>query len=73
MKHYRIRKLDEGGFFLSRRKTFKTLNEFVAYYSKTSDGLCVVLGKPCPKVRVGVTTALRSACRLTHPVLVSRC
>uniref|UniRef100_A0A8B9FIC8 Tyrosine-protein kinase n=1 Tax=Amazona collaria TaxID=241587 RepID=A0A8B9FIC8_9PSIT len=52
VKHYRIRKLDEGGFFLSRRKTFKTLNEFVDYYSKNSDGLCVVLGKPCPKVRV---------------------
>ncbi|XP_009895690.1 tyrosine-protein kinase FRK isoform X1 [Dryobates pubescens] len=55
VKHYRIRKLDEGGFFLSRRKTFKTLNEFVDYYSKNSDGLCVVLGKPCPKVQIPAT------------------
>ncbi|OXB61934.1 hypothetical protein ASZ78_013979 [Callipepla squamata] len=50
VKHYRIRRLNGEGFFLSRLKTFKTLNEFVDYYSKTSDGLCVVLGKPCPKV-----------------------
>ncbi|POI26777.1 hypothetical protein CIB84_009473 [Bambusicola thoracicus] len=35
-------------------KTFKTLNEFVDYYSKNSDGLCVMLGKPCPKVRVNM-------------------
>nr|XP_009491678.1 PREDICTED: tyrosine-protein kinase FRK [Pelecanus crispus] len=55
VKHYRIRQLDEGGFFLSRRKTFKTLNEFVDYYSKNSDGLCVVLGKPCLKVQIPTT------------------
>ncbi|XP_029893685.1 tyrosine-protein kinase FRK [Aquila chrysaetos chrysaetos] len=55
VKHYRIRKLDEGGFFLSRGKTFKTLNEFVDYYSKNSHGLCVVLGKPCLKVQIPTT------------------
>ena len=51
MKHYRIRRLDEGGFFLTRRRTFSTLNEFVSHYTKTSDGLCVKLGKPCLKVK----------------------
>ncbi|KFW87172.1 Tyrosine-protein kinase FRK, partial [Manacus vitellinus] len=55
VKHYRIRKLDEGGFFLSRRKTFKTLNDLVDYYSKNSDGLCVMLGKPCLKVQIPAT------------------
>ncbi|XP_025901449.1 tyrosine-protein kinase FRK [Nothoprocta perdicaria] len=55
VKHYRIKRLDEGGFFLSRRKTFKTLNEFVDYYSKNSDGLCVTLGKPCLKVQIPST------------------
>ncbi|NXF95796.1 FRK kinase, partial [Eubucco bourcierii] len=55
VKHYRIRKLDEGGFFLCRRKTFKTLKECVDYYSQNSDGLCVVLGKPCPKVQIPAT------------------
>ncbi|XP_061283496.1 tyrosine-protein kinase FRK [Bos javanicus] len=52
VKHYRIRRLDEGGFFLSRRRTFSTLNEFVSHYTKTSDGLCVKLGKPCLKIQV---------------------
>lgn len=52
VKHYRIRRLDEGGFFLTRRKSFSTLNEFVSHYTKTSDGLCVKLGKPCLKIQV---------------------
>ncbi|KAM5257200.1 tyrosine-protein kinase FRK [Ctenodactylus gundi] len=55
VKHYRIRTLDEGGFFLTRRKTFLTLNEFVSYYSTTSDGLCVRLGRPCLKTQVPTT------------------
>uniref|UniRef100_A0A8B9T9K8 Tyrosine-protein kinase n=1 Tax=Anas platyrhynchos TaxID=8839 RepID=A0A8B9T9K8_ANAPL len=42
VKHYRIRSLDKEGFFLSRQKVFKTMNEFVCYYSTNSDGLCVV-------------------------------
>ncbi|XP_036749465.2 tyrosine-protein kinase FRK [Manis pentadactyla] len=54
VKHYRIRRLDEGGFFLTQRRTFSTLNEFVNHYSKTSDGLCVQLGKPCLKTQVPV-------------------
>ncbi|XP_035938124.1 tyrosine-protein kinase FRK [Halichoerus grypus] len=54
VKHYRIRRLDEGGFFLTQRRTFSTLNEFVSYYTKTSDGLCVPLGKPCLKMQVPV-------------------
>ncbi|KAF6364452.1 fyn related Src family tyrosine kinase [Rhinolophus ferrumequinum] len=52
VKHYRIRRLDEGGFFLVRRRIFSTLNEFVSHYTKTSDGLCVKLGKPCLKRQV---------------------
>ncbi|XP_007952267.1 tyrosine-protein kinase FRK [Orycteropus afer afer] len=52
VKHYRIRTLDEGGFFLTRRRIFSTLNEFVNHYTKTSDGLCVKLGKPCLKIQV---------------------
>ncbi|XP_066867798.1 tyrosine-protein kinase FRK isoform X1 [Kogia breviceps] len=49
VKHYRIRRLDEGGFSLTQRRTFSTLNEFVSHYTKTSDGLCVQLQKPCLK------------------------
>ncbi|XP_074043504.1 tyrosine-protein kinase FRK [Macrotis lagotis] len=55
VKHYRVRRLDEGGFSLTRRRTFDTLNAFVDYYTKTSDGLCVKLGKPCLKKEVPTT------------------
>ncbi|XP_005409816.1 PREDICTED: tyrosine-protein kinase FRK isoform X2 [Chinchilla lanigera] len=55
VKHYRIKRLDEGDFFLTQKKTFSTLNEFVRYYSTTRDGLCVRLGKPCLKVQVPTT------------------
>lgn len=51
VKHYRIRQLDEGGFFIARRTTFRTLQELVEHYSKDADGLCVSLSKPCVQVR----------------------
>merc|ERR1712178_159967 len=47
VKHYRIRQLDEGGFFIARRTTFRTLQELVEHYSRDADGLCVNLRKPC--------------------------
>lgn len=50
VKHYRIRQLDEGGFFIARRTTFRTLQELVEHYSKDADGLCVNLCKPCVQV-----------------------
>ena len=52
VKHYRIRQLDEGGFFIARRTTFRTLQELVDHYSRDSDGLCVNLRKPCVQVRM---------------------
>ncbi|KAL5457173.1 hypothetical protein EMCRGX_G034418 [Ephydatia muelleri] len=47
VKHYRIRKLDEGGFFITRRAVFNTLKDLVQYYQTESDGLCVNLRQPC--------------------------
>ena len=52
VKHYRIRQLDEGGFFIARRTTFRTLQELVDHYSRDADGLCVNLRKPCVQVKV---------------------
>lgn len=49
-KHYKIRKLDNGGCYISPRKTFSSLDELVQYYSKGSNGLCRMLSRPCPKV-----------------------
>nr|CAD7266077.1 unnamed protein product [Timema shepardi] len=57
VKHYRIRQLDEGGFFIARRTTFRTLQELVEHYSKDADGLCVNLRKPCIRFGPGMTNA----------------
>ncbi len=50
VKHYRIRQLDEGGFFIARRTTFRTLQELVEHYSRDADGLCVNLRAACIQV-----------------------
>ncbi|NXI32553.1 FRK kinase, partial [Sterrhoptilus dennistouni] len=54
VKHYRIKKMD-GSFFLTKRKTFNTLNNLVDYYSKNSDGLCMLLRQPCLKIQTPAT------------------
>ncbi|XP_069807609.1 tyrosine-protein kinase HCK [Dendropsophus ebraccatus] len=51
VKHYKIRSLDNGGFYVSPRKTFATLQELVAYYKSNMDGLCQYLTKPCKTAR----------------------
>ncbi|GAU99269.1 hypothetical protein RvY_10295 [Ramazzottius varieornatus] len=58
VKHYRIRQLDNGGFFIARRTTFQTLQELVEHYSSEADGLCVNLKKPCAQVERPTTAGL---------------
>ncbi|XP_059805121.1 proto-oncogene tyrosine-protein kinase LCK-like [Hypanus sabinus] len=47
VKHYKIRSLDKGGYYISPRITFNTLHELVDHYSYHIDGLCQLLKKPC--------------------------
>ncbi|XP_074194825.1 tyrosine-protein kinase Blk [Rhinolophus sinicus] len=47
IKHYKIRSLDEGGYYISPRITFPTLQALVQHYSKKGDGLCQRLTHPC--------------------------
>ncbi|KAF1769652.1 hypothetical protein GCK72_001469 [Caenorhabditis remanei] len=49
VKHYRIRQLDHGGYFIARRRPFATLHDLISHYQREADGLCVNLGKPCVK------------------------
>ncbi|XP_059140583.1 tyrosine-protein kinase Src42A-like [Physella acuta] len=58
VKHYRIRQLDEGGFFIARRVTFRALSELVDHYSADSDGLCVNLRKACSQIEKPQTVGL---------------
>ncbi|XP_074542052.1 tyrosine-protein kinase Blk [Halichoeres trimaculatus] len=50
VKHYKIRCLDKGGYYISPSNTFPSLQELVKYYSRTPDGLCQRLYAPC-KIR----------------------
>lgn len=68
VKHYRIRQLDEGGFFIARRTTFRTLQELVEHYSKDADGLCVSLNKPCVQVRHDIPALRTTEYRIRHPL-----
>jgi len=63
VKHYRIRPLDEGGFWIARRTTFRTLQELVDHYSRDADGLCVNLRKPCIQIEKPVTAGLSHSTR----------
>ncbi|XP_044516844.1 tyrosine-protein kinase Blk isoform X1 [Gracilinanus agilis] len=47
IKHYKIRALDDGGYYISPRITFPSLRELVQHYSKKGDGLCQKLTMPC--------------------------
>ncbi|XP_062450257.1 tyrosine-protein kinase Lck isoform X3 [Rhea pennata] len=47
VKHYKIRNMDNGGYYISPRVTFGSLHELVEYYTRSSDGLCTRLGQPC--------------------------
>lgn len=48
VKHYRIRKLDTGGYFITSRAPFASLHELVHHYSRDADGLVCSLTVPCP-------------------------
>ena len=47
VRHYKIKQLPNGTFFVSRRVTFKTIKDLVTYYQQQADGLCVNLIHPC--------------------------
>lgn len=47
VKHYKIRTLDSGGFYISPRNTFITLQDLVKHYQKQNDGLCQKLTVAC--------------------------
>nr|CAD7260700.1 unnamed protein product [Timema shepardi] len=49
VKHYKIKPLDNGGYYIATNQTFPTLQALVQAYTKNALGLCHVLGRPCPK------------------------
>ncbi|XP_041860326.1 proto-oncogene tyrosine-protein kinase Src isoform X1 [Melanotaenia boesemani] len=51
VKHYKIRKLDSGGFYITSRTQFGTLQQLVNHYRKHADGLCHSLTDICPVLK----------------------
>ncbi|XP_016886334.1 tyrosine-protein kinase Blk [Cynoglossus semilaevis] len=47
VKHYKIRCMDKGGYYIAPSTPFPSLQELVIYYSRTPDGLCRKLYAPC--------------------------
>ncbi|XP_025899174.1 tyrosine-protein kinase Lck isoform X2 [Nothoprocta perdicaria] len=47
VKHYKIRNMDNGGYYISPRITFGSLHELVEHYARSADGLCTRLAQPC--------------------------
>ena len=55
VRHYRIRKLNNGGYFIEEGAPFSNLIDLVAHYMEESDGLICKLTMACP----GTSYALR--------------
>jgi len=36
VKHYKIKRLDDGGFYITTRRTFASIKALVEYYSSES-------------------------------------
>lgn len=51
VKHYKIMTISTDYFFITPKRMFKCLNELVAHYSESADGLCCKLSQVCGKPR----------------------
>uniref|UniRef100_A0A8C4KQ91 Tyrosine-protein kinase n=3 Tax=Casuariiformes TaxID=8784 RepID=A0A8C4KQ91_DRONO len=49
VKHYKIRKLDNGGYYITTRAQFDTVQQLVQHYIERAAGLCCRLAVPCHK------------------------
>jgi hypothetical protein len=50
VKHYKIRALDQGGYYITTKKVFNSIRELIDYYSKESGGLCHRLTVAAPRM-----------------------
>ena len=50
VRHYKIKRLDNGGFFISKNHEFEDIQALVAFYLHEPEGLCCRLALPCKKV-----------------------
>jgi len=58
VKHYQIKRMDDGDYYVSRKRQFKDMRSLVAHYKVASDGLTVNLLEPCKIVDTPTTVGL---------------
>ncbi|XP_005394976.1 PREDICTED: tyrosine-protein kinase Fgr [Chinchilla lanigera] len=51
VKHYKIRKLDTGGYYITTRAQFESVQELVQHYMEVNDGLCYLLTAACTTMK----------------------
>lgn len=61
VRHYKIKTLDKGGYFISKEPTFVTLQELVEFYKENAHGLCRKLEKACVRPKPAITGPLPDA------------
>ncbi|KAL3315846.1 hypothetical protein Ciccas_005516, partial [Cichlidogyrus casuarinus] len=49
VKHYKIRRADNGAYFINDARPFHTVQDLLEFYKTKPDGLCCVLTVPCPR------------------------
>ncbi|XP_028328168.1 tyrosine-protein kinase Lyn isoform X1 [Gouania willdenowi] len=49
VKHYKIRTLDDGGYYISPKISFSDISSLIKHYHNKADGLCRKLERPCVK------------------------
>ena len=61
VRFYRIKRLETGEFFVTRRVTFDTIQELAEYYKQQGDGLCTNLQQACVQPEKPQTAGLSKA------------
>eukprot|EP00064_Thunnus_orientalis_P005849 superscaffoldBa00000590_g5863 len=49
VKHYKIRMMDNGGYYISPKISFLDIGSMIKHYHNKADGLCRKLDRPCVK------------------------
>ena len=60
VRHYKIKTLDSGGFFISKNHEFDTIQNLVAFYLQQPEGLCCKLLAACIKVSHWISESIIS-------------
>ncbi|XP_027720342.1 tyrosine-protein kinase Fgr isoform X2 [Vombatus ursinus] len=70
VKHYKIRKLDNGGYYITTRVQFDSVQQLVQHYTEFNDGLCYLLTKPCAIMKPGTLGLGKDAWEISRDSII---